>query len=233
LDVHIDDWVLRSDGSKYVANIRSQEFALQLEMRSKQAPMLQGRNGFSRKGPDATSASHYYSIPGLNVSGTLSIRGRAQPVHGTAWFDHEWSSTYKQEGARGWDWTGLNFADGSALMAFRMRDAHGMPVWASASTRAPGSQDVRTFELDEVQWRVLRRWRSPRTGIEYPVEWEVSVGARRLVLRPLMDDQENDASGSTGTIYWEGAVAAFDAANKPVGRGYLELTGYGKEIKLQ
>jgi predicted secreted hydrolase len=233
LDVHIDDWSLRADASKYVAHLAAKEFALQLEMQRGQPPMLQGQNGFSRKGPDERSASHYYSVPGLKVSGTLNIRGHAQEVQGTAWFDHEWSSTYKEEGARGWDWTGLNFADGSALMAFRMRDSNGTPVWASASTRAAGSHEVRTFDPQSVHWRALRRWRSPRTGIEYPVEWEVSVGQRRFVLRPLMDDQENDASSSTGTIYWEGAVRAFDTANQPVGSGYLELTGYGKEIKLQ
>jgi predicted secreted hydrolase len=46
-----------------------------------------------------------------------------------------------------------------------------------------------------------------------------------------MDDQELDARASTGTIYWEGAVRAFDGA-KEVGRGYLELTGYWKPMKL-
>jgi len=50
-------------------------------------------------------------------------------------------------------------------------------------------------------------------------------------LKPLMDDQENDASDSTGTIYWEGAVRAFEGG-KPIGRGYLELTGYGKKMRL-
>jgi predicted secreted hydrolase len=52
-----------------------------------------------------------------------------------------------------------------------------------------------------------------------------------LRLEPLMDDQELDSRASTGTIYWEGAVSAFkgDAA---VGRGYLELTGYWKPMKL-
>ena len=46
-----------------------------------------------------------------------------------------------------------------------------------------------------------------------------------FTLEPLMDDQELDARASTGTIYWEGAVRALQGS-KPVGRGYLELTGY-------
>jgi predicted secreted hydrolase len=52
-----------------------------------------------------------------------------------------------------------------------------------------------------------------------------------LLLKPLMDDQELDSRASTGTIYWEGAVRAF-SNNAEIGRGYLELTGYWKPMKL-
>ena len=50
-------------------------------------------------------------------------------------------------------------------------------------------------------------------------------------LEPLMDDQELDSRASTGTIYWEGAVRAFRGKSE-VGKGYLELTGYWKPMKL-
>jgi predicted secreted hydrolase len=52
-----------------------------------------------------------------------------------------------------------------------------------------------------------------------------------LVLKPLMDDQELDSRASTGTIYWEGAVRALRGASE-VGKGYLELTGYWRPMKL-
>ena len=42
---------------------------------------------------------------------------------------------------------------------------------------------------------------------------------------------ELDSRASTGTIYWEGAVTAYKG-NSAVGRGYLELTGYWKPMKL-
>jgi predicted secreted hydrolase len=73
----------------------------------------------------------------------------------------------------------------------------------------------------------LRIWKSPRTGVEYPVSMQVND----LRLEPLMDDQELDSRTSTGTIYWEGAVTAFKDKTA-VGRGYLELTGYWKPMKL-
>jgi predicted secreted hydrolase len=47
----------------------------------------------------------------------------------------------------------------------------------------------------------------------------------------MFDDQELDSRASTGTIYWEGAVRAFESGRE-VGRGYLELTGYGMPLRL-
>ena len=73
---------------------------------------------------------------------------------------------------------------------------------------------------------------SPRTGIGYPVQWHVRAGPRELDLEPLLDDQENDTRLSTGAIYWEGAVRAYEA-RKLIGRGYLELTGYGERLQLR
>ncbi|MGA0028104.1 MAG: lipocalin family protein, partial [Steroidobacteraceae bacterium] len=84
---------------------------------------------------------------------------------------------------------------------------------------------------ETVVFRPGRRWRSPRTGVEYPVEFELQVGDERLDLRPLMDDQESDSRQTTGAIYWEGAVRAQDVAGRR-GRGYLELTGYGTPLVL-
>jgi predicted secreted hydrolase len=34
-----------------------------------------------------------------------------------------------------------------------------------------------------------------------------------------------------GALYWEGAVRALQSGRE-TGRGYLELTGYGKPLKL-
>jgi predicted secreted hydrolase len=234
LDVHIDDWSFRGSDGAYKASIAAGDFSMQLEFSETQAPLLQGRDGFSQKGPDARYSSHYYSLPQLRTTGRIVVRGRALSVSGNAWLDHEWSTDYMDEAAQGWDWIGLNLADGGALMSFRMRDRNGKEHWSAATwRRGPGEQFSReVFEPGDVEWSALRSWRSPRTQIRYPVAWRLQIGARTIRLEPLMDDQENDARGSSGTVYWEGAVQAFDEADKPIGRGYLELTGYGEKMNL-
>mgnify|MGYP000004500366 FL=1 len=58
-----------------------------------------------------------------------------------------------------------------------------------------------------------------------PVAWRLRVGTRAFELAPLLDDQELDSRGSTGAVYWEGAVRLVEAGRER-GRGYLEMTGY-------
>jgi predicted secreted hydrolase len=231
--VHIDDWRLQRRANDRVmqATVASDAFELELVFEVEQAPLLQGRGGFSQKGPQQESASHYYSLPQLRAGGRVSVGDKDYVVKGTAWLDHEWFDFVLDEESRGWDWTGLNLEDGSAVMAFRMRDSRDAQRWAGATWREPG-RNARAFESADIEWRALRRWRSARTGVAYPVEWQVRIGERTITLRPLLDDQENDARGSTGTLYWEGPVRAYDEADRYIGKGYLELTGYGERIRM-
>jgi predicted secreted hydrolase len=205
----IDGWRFALERGAYHAKIAAREFNLDLVLEASGAPLLQGEAGYSRKGPGPGEASYYYSRPQMAVTGKLD----GDAVRGVAWLDHEWSSQYLAPEAAGWDWCGLNLDDGRALMAFRIRDRQGGVYYAPQG----------------VSFTPLRSWRSPRTGVEYPVAMRVSAGGEQYDLTPLMDDQEFDARRSTGTIYWEGAVRALRAGTE-VGRGYLELAGYWRPM---
>ena len=229
-DVRIDDWSLVQSGERYAAKMAARDFALDLDLRAGSPPLLQGDRGVSRKGPDAVDASFYYSRPQLAAKGTIAIERETREVEGTAWLDHEWSSRYLPQGAVGWDWTGIDFEDGAALMAFRIRDRAGNALWAGGALR-DARGETRTFAPAEIAFTPLRRWRSPRTGIEYPVSFRVGAGAWVVTLEPLFADQELDARIGVGAVYWEGAVRA-SIGEGATGRGYLELTGYGEPLRI-
>jgi len=89
-------------------------------------------------------------------------------------------------------------------MAFRIRGAQGETRWAGGTLRtSDGSMQILQPEM--VEFRAGRHWVSPRTGISYPIQWQVRAGTRAFDLEALLDDQENDTRLSTGAIYWEGA----------------------------
>ena len=228
--VRIDDWKLARESGAYHARIDAEGFALDLVLTTTQPLLPQGERGFSRKGPGAGAASYYYSEPQLRVAGRVRVAQETLEVAGVAWLDHEWSSQLLADDAMGWDWLGANLEGGGALMAFRIRAKDGSPLWANATLRMPGAAPV-VVGREAVRFRTRREWKSPRTATVYPVAMDIEVAGNSWRVEPLMDDQELDARGSTGTLYWEGAVRV-EGAKGERGRGYLELTGYGERVRF-
>lgn len=233
--VNLRDWTLARSGpverSVYTSRIRARDFDFDLRFEQTQPVLLQGEAGFSRKGPRPEQASRYYSHPQLRVSGSLGRGGRSSTVQGRAWLDHEWSESLLDADAVGWDWVGVNLHDGGALTAFRLRRRDGSALWAGGSLRT-ASGATRSLSPDEVRFSPLRWWTSPATRARYPVVWQVEVAGRALTVRARLDAQELDSRASTGGVYWEGLSDLLDEQGRPLGTGYLEMTGYAGAMKL-
>jgi predicted secreted hydrolase len=200
--------------------------ALRLATRPERPLVFQGPNGLSRKSRSEGFASLYYSFTRLAAEGSVTAGGRARRVRGRAWMDRELSSSQLAPGQAGWDWFALQLADGRDLMLYVLRRAGGEVDFRSA-TLVGASGVAEHLAPDEWSVRSTARWRSPRTGADYPAAWEIEVRGMRLRVKPRVADQENDAR-LAGLHYWEGAVEVTAAGGEPAGEGYVELTGYGE-----
>jgi len=234
--VVLQDWALQRDGADLRAHAKADDFAIDLRFSPSQPLMLQGDKGLSRKGPDPRQASYYYSVPQLKVSGTLTLQGKTRTLglDATAWLDHEWSEDILSDasgGAAGWDWLGINLLDGGALTAFQLRDKSGRTVWDGGSFRLGNTHYV--FQRGEAMFKPIRYWQSTQSGARYPVEWMVRTPADFYTVKAVLDNQELDATRSTGTVYWEGLCEVWDSNQRLVGRGYLEMTGYAAALKMR
>ena len=230
--VVLKDWTLQRQGDRLLARTQATNFALRLELQATQRLLLQGDQGLSRKGPQANQASYYYSQPQLSVAGTIRVHGIQHTIApgSKAWLDHEWSQQMLHPEAVGWDWIGINFFNGGALTAFRIRRQDGTPLWDGGSHRTESTSH--SFTQGEVTFTPQRTWRSPHSQALYPVEWTVQTPAGRFTLRAVIDQQELDSTSSTGAIYWEGLSELSEHTGALVGRGYLEMTGYASPLRL-
>ena len=227
-DVHIGAWQMQRNASEvFTLKAQDAQFAFDFSLTPTQPKMLQGDAGFSQKGARAEQASYYVTWPQLRVDGNIVLDGKSQRAQGKAWFDHEWSSEVLGEADVGWDWLGINLADGAALMAFRIRNAAGNTVFAHATLRdAVGRTQL--WNGAAVQFQTLRKWRSPH-GTDYPVETELRFGSHVIRTKPVIDDQELSTRRPTPVTYWEGLV---QVEGTLIGHGYLELTGYAGKIVM-
>jgi len=230
--VWLEDWRVE-EVEPGVARLTAvaEDIALDLTLTQTLPPILHGDGGLSRKGPEPGNASYYYSIVHQQTAGTVTVNGRAYPVTGESWKDHEYGSSALSQGAIGWDWFSLQLDDGSALMLFQIRREDGAlePLSSGSFIAADGA--VTPLALADWRLTVTDTWRSPTSGGEYPAGWRITVPGLELELegRPLMPNQELNVS----TIYWEGASAFTGArAGRPVtAKGYVELTGYAQTMK--
>jgi len=218
LTVNLRDWSLEAVDGEWRLQLATEEGSWDLRLQPTGDAVLHGEGGVNAKNAAGTVASYYYTYPAMAVSGTLPEGA----VTGTAWFDHEWTSTFLPEGTAGWDWVGLRFADGAALMAYRFRDARGGTAYRGGTWIAP-DRTTRRLGPADLSWRALRRWTSPDTGFTYPVEWEIRALGRRLRVAALFDAQEMRGTGPFSPTYWEGAMTV---SGDKTGEGFLEMTRF-------
>lgn len=231
LRVWIDDWWLRAPAeaaAPWQLHARQQGYDLDLQLTPEGAPVLNGVGGLSVKADAPGAASYYYSIPRLAVAGQLQRDGVPQAVHGEAWLDREWGSGSLGAQQVGWDWFGLQFADGSALMFYALRRADGSLDAHSAGTFTDAHGVSRALDAQAVRITATAQWRSA-DGVRYPAAWRIAVPQLALAaeITPVLADQEL----RTTPRYWEGAVDvhATRAGRWLGGQGYVELVGYAAE----
>lgn len=169
------------------------------------------------------------SCPRLALAGTVGGR----PVSGDAWLDQQWcdSGLFIPDDdlnrVYGLDWLGINLDDGTDLMVQQRRNAaNGRRLSPVAVVFEPGRSPRITRAVKLVSGG---KWRSPRTRIDYPLRWRLSLPEERLSLSfaPDCDDQEIPVFGYDAI--WEGAgtVAGTRGDRTISGRARLELDGYG------
>jgi predicted secreted hydrolase len=212
------------------------EAAFQLGLKPSKPLVVFGTNGVSKKGADPTAASHYLTYTRLETTGTVRLDGESFAVSGLSWMDHEISSSQLGSGQVGWDWTAVQFDDGTELMAYVLRRKDGGIDRFSTLARIDRAGRVSQIPADKFNWTPVGQWQSPDTGASYPATVRLTlldeVPQRVLKLVPLASRQE--LVGTLGGIaYWEGACRVEDAAGALIGSAFLELTGYSGNLSDQ
>ena len=229
LSVANEDWRLEEVGGRLILFASDGGEEISLVLTPEKPPILHGEGGLSRKGPEDEAVSRYVSFTRLRSEGWWTAGGKSEAVTGLSWFDHEWGSGSIGKDTAGWDWFALHLFDGRDLMLYRMRGRGGSPTSYSSGTLV--EKDGRTAPLGAADFTIeeTARWNSARSGASYPARWVLRVprSGVAVVVVPLVRDQELVTEKSTRVTYWEGACdVTAPGGGAPLGRAYVEMTGY-------
>ena len=224
LDLSVDGWTLRNVPGGFAISAGLETVALQVELIPTKPAAIHNETGVLDFSPFGWS--YYYSYTRADVRGVLLDQGLPRHVTGTAWIDHQWGD-FISVADGGWDWYSVHLDDGRDFTASVVRDEDGATVLQYGTLVGPAGETAH-LRADDLEVQATGSWTSPRTGSVYPSGWTISVPGEglRLRLEPLLLDQELDTRGSTGVVYWEGAVSVSGDGGE-AGLGYVELTGYG------
>ena len=228
-----ETWRLKWNGNGFDFSMADHHncFSFSLQTSAVKPKVFQGPNGFSLKETQSAekpaAASQYYSFPRLRTRGEVIIDQDTLLVTGESWMDKEFGSGMLGEDQVGWDWFSLQRDDGSEVMLYLLRRKDGS-ISHGSGTCIAADGTARHIDVSDFRITVTATWTSPASGATYPSEWRLQLEGQDLLVRPLLSEQENFSKRIEGMFYWEGAVSVLDASNRKVGRGYVELTGYGE-----
>lgn len=212
----IDEWEIAGDWSDATMRAAGPGFAFDVALSNTGPRVFHGDNGYSVKSA-AGQASYYYSLPFLEIEGTLDLPSGPIKVTGQAWLDREWSSQPLAANQSGWDWFSLSFDSGDKLMGFVLRQDDGSnytsATWIS-------KQGIATA-YDDGAFGATALTENPSPGATVPVRWQVTLPEKGVDVTVTAINP--DAWMDTSVPYWEGPVRI---SGSHVGRGYLEMTGY-------
>jgi len=231
-------WSVTWDGDAFRLRARDRIGGLGYDLvcRPEKPLVFHGEGGFSPKSPDGQTGSLYFSYTRMSVTGSIIRGDSAVDVSGTSWMDREIFTSTLARNQTGWDWLSLQLDDGRELMVYRLRGTSPADDFALGTLVGVDGR-VETIPSDRWSLQPQQTWQSPDTGSKYPVQWRLQVPSADLdlELRATLPEQEN-VSARSGVHYWEGAVTAHpwnssdedSLDSKAVGRGFVELTGYGE-----
>jgi predicted secreted hydrolase len=237
-EVWLEDWSVSQVAPGTYRLVAAQDgVALDLLLEDRRGPVLQGQNGYSRKGPEPGNASYYYSFTRLVTSGSVTSGGETIAVSGASWMDHEFSTSALSAGQIGWDWFSIQLDEAgdsgenqpiapTEIMVFQIRrDDGSIDPYSSMMLIYPDGA-TQPLAQSEFSIEASASWSSPQTGAVYPARWRIQAQAAGidLTLLPLIADQELNLTYA----YWEGAarISGSIAGQAVSGFGYAELTGY-------
>jgi predicted secreted hydrolase len=229
-----ENWRLTEENGAHRLTAMEAGTGVDLLLKPAKPLVFHGKGGISRKGDKPGSASHYFSYTRMPTAGTVSIAGRAYEVEGTSWMDREFSSSALDAELAGWDWFSLKLDSGHELMLYQLRRQGGGTSPYSSGTRVEPGGAARHLAREEFSIVLTDTWTSPNSQITYPSGWLIELPGEgaRLEIVPEFEAQELYDLRSISGAYWEGSVRVTGtfAGRRILGRGYVELVGYGRPL---
>jgi len=199
-------------GRVFDVNLQGQPDHIKLHLTASKPVMAVGGNG--ETGLTKPTDMYYFSHTRCDVSGSIDTgSGEENIAKGQGWIDHQWGSSWVAQND-GWDWWGTQLTDGTDILLFRQRSLATGKTFFPLATIMDKSGHVTVTK--NIQFEPDRKslWKSPTTGIRYPLSWTITFPDQhlRLLISAAVKAQEIPILGP-GSAIWEGSCTVYGLQN--------------------
>ncbi len=225
--VRVEDWHLAASdaaepGDHFVLTVGSEPVRLQLDLTggSVQTARLTEAN-------DSAAPFRFYRVSSLRAEGVLMQGEQQRSVAGPVSLEHAWGELPLPGGPLATDRVVLFLDDGRELLVMRTRRVDGSGEPSSVALLASeGDSAPVVWSGESVTLTPIGEWRSPDTGVHYPVRWSLVIDGPGLDVELVPESPAQEMT--EGLRLWSGPVRVLDTDGRQQGVGMLQLQGYGE-----
>lgn len=183
LSTHPEEFTTRKDSAgnlipfEYQVKATQANGSIDMTYRSIVRPLIL-ENGFFYQG--ATGFTYYYSLTKIEITGTISMNGITETVHGTGWIDRQWGEFNPFYGEK-YEWFSVQLSNGMAMNIWHIFDTQNLvPDTSTYRLCSVLVNDSTDWELHDFEFtRLAYNW-MPDSQRCYSRQW-------RLVYQNIID----------------------------------------------
>ncbi|MFD5537461.1 lipocalin family protein [Streptomyces sp. NPDC127079] len=222
VDIHTDNITWTGDAKEMKLRAKVPEGTIDVTFRPRGNVLYNMGTGYFPMFGDAKYSNYEYALPTVDTSGTLTLNGRTEKLHGQSWLDRQWGPLPGlTTGRASWSWMNLNLSNGDKVSVWNQKYDDKKNNFATI-VKPDGTQTVTeaTLKPDE-----STRWTSPTSGKSYPTRWKVSIPGEHAKLNVTVYAKNQELT-SPGPRYEGSAAVKGTYGHRPVsGSTYIEVTG--------
>lgn len=204
---------------QYHLNAAMPNGALNLTYNCVRRPLMVGGTGFLYEG--VTGYTYYYSQTELQVSGTITMNGVTENVHGIAWIDRQWGQFNPNNGEK-YTWMSLQLSNGMGLNLWNIfNTANQIPDTSTYRFCTVYENDSTTSLVNNFTLERLKFQFTSDNQKCYDQKWRLTYGNVDLILTATQISNEVQLPFR----FFEGSMdITGTVGGTPVtGAGYVEL----------
>ncbi|HWB62673.1 MAG TPA: lipocalin-like domain-containing protein [Chitinophagales bacterium] len=204
---------------QYHINATGSSGALNVTYNCIRRPLMVGGTGFLYEG--ITGYTYYYSETELQVTGTITLNGVTEPVHGIAWVDRQWGQFDPSNGEK-YTWMSLQLSNGYGYNLWNIfNTANQIPDTSTYRFCSIYMNDSTDTTLSDFTLQRLQYVYSSDHAKCYDQKWRLTDGNTDLTLTATHSNNEV----TLPFRFFEGSMDIAGTVNgsSVTGVGYVEL----------